>query len=579
MSHAEQRTGGKRVTHSASAGHAKSRPLFLLVLAALALLASSCASRKAGHEEVGRTDAGQQVATLPTSNANLSVANANASANLGGYAESAKRAAQDEPQEGELARGESYAKIDENPFLEAARAPLSTFSIDVDTASYSNTRRFLSEGRLPPRDAVRIEELINYFSYDYPQPSGAAPFSVTAEVADCPWNLRHRLAHIGLQGRRVSTEEMPPANLVFLIDVSGSMQDPRKLPLVKSSLRTLAEQLTARDRVAIVVYAGTSGLVLPSTPGDRKGEIVAAVERLEAGGSTNGGQGIQLAYRVAQDNFIRGGTNRVILATDGDFNVGLTSDDALVRLIEEKRQGGIFLSVLGFGTGNLNDSMMEKLADKGNGNYAYIDTEAEARKALGEQAGATLLTIAKDVKIQVEFNPRLVAGYRLIGYENRLLADRDFNDDRKDAGEIGAGHAVTALYEVVPAGQKVENPGVDALKYQQPEQAPEGAGAGELMTIKLRYKEPDAGASKLLSVGVVDGGASYRNASANFKFAASVAEFGMLLRDSRYKGQASYDGALQLARASAGEDLRGYRTEFVHLVERARSLSESPSGR
>jgi Ca-activated chloride channel family protein len=579
MSHAEQRTGGRRATHSSPTGHAKSRPLFLLVLAALALLASSCASRKAGHEEVGRTDAGQQVATLPTSNANLSVANANASANLGGYAESAKRAAQDEPQEGELARGESYAKIDENPFLEAARAPLSTFSIDVDTASYSNTRRFLSEGRLPPRDAVRIEELINYFSYDYPQPSGAAPFSVTAEVADCPWNLRHRLAHIGLQGRRVSTEEMPPANLVFLIDVSGSMQDPRKLPLVKSSLRTLAEQLTARDRVAIVVYAGTSGLVLPSTPGDRKGEIVAAVERLEAGGSTNGGQGIQLAYRVAQDNFIRGGTNRVILATDGDFNVGLTSDDALVRLIEEKRQGGIFLSVLGFGTGNLNDSMMEKLADKGNGNYAYIDTEAEARKALGEQAGATLLTIAKDVKIQVEFNPRLVAGYRLIGYENRLLADRDFNDDRKDAGEIGAGHAVTALYEVVPAGQKVENPGVDALKYQQPEQAPEGAGAGELMTIKLRYKEPDAGASKLLSVGVVDGGASYRNASANFKFAASVAEFGMLLRDSRYKGQASYDGALQLARASAGEDLRGYRTEFVHLVERARSLSESPSGR
>ena len=579
MSHAEQRTGGRRATHSSPTGHANSRPLFLLVLAALALLASSCASRKAGHEEVGRTDAGQQVATLPTSNANLSVANANASANLGGYAESAKRAAQDEPQEGELARGESYAKIDENPFLEAARAPLSTFSIDVDTASYSNTRRFLSEGRLPPRDAVRIEELINYFSYDYPQPSGSAPFSVTAEGADCPWNARHRLVHIGLQGRRVSTEDMPPANLVFLIDVSGSMQDPRKLPLVKSSLRTLAEQLTARDRVAIVVYAGTSGLVLPSTPGDRKGEIVAAVERLEAGGSTNGGQGIQLAYRVAQDNFIRGGTNRVILATDGDFNVGLTSDDALVRLIEEKRQGGIFLSVLGFGTGNLNDSMMEKLADKGNGNYAYIDTEAEARKALGEQAGATLLTIAKDVKIQVEFNPRLVAGYRLIGYENRLLADRDFNDDRKDAGEIGAGHAVTALYEVVPAGQKVENPGVDALKYQQPEQAPEGAGAGELMTIKLRYKEPDAGASKLLSVGVVDGGGSFRNASANFKFAASVAEFGMLLRDSRYKGQASYDGALQLARASAGEDLRGYRTEFVHLVERARSLSESPSGR
>ena len=582
MSHAEQRTGGKGLTPSAPTGHAKSRPLFLLVLAALALLASSCATAERGVVEAPKSDKGQTAEQLASTNsptASPSLGNANANANLSGYAESAKRAAGDSSQAEEPASGESYAKIDENPFLEAARAPLSTFSIDVDTASYSNTRRFLSEGRLPPRDAVRIEELINYFSYDYPQPSGGAPFSVTAEVADCPWNARHRLVHIGLQGKKVSTEDMPPANLVFLIDVSGSMQDPRKLPLVKSSLRTLAEQLTARDRVAIVVYAGTSGLVLPSTPGDRKGEIVSAVERLEAGGSTNGGQGIQLAYRVAQENFLRGGTNRVILATDGDFNVGLTSDDALVRLIEEKRQGGIFLSVLGFGTGNLNDSMMEKLADKGNGNYAYIDTEAEARKALGEQAGATLLTIAKDVKIQVEFNPRLVAGYRLIGYENRLLADRDFNDDRKDAGEIGAGHAVTALYEIVPAGQKVENPGVDELKYQQPARGAEGAGANELMTIKLRYKEPDAGASKLLSVGVVDSGASYRNASANFKFAASVAEFGMLLRDSRYKGQASYDGALQLARASAGEDLRGYRTEFVHLVERARSLSESASGR
>jgi len=384
MSHAEQRTGGQGLRHSASTGHAKSRLLFLLVLAALALLASSCASSRDGHEDAERVADGRQVATLQTSNANMSVAN-----------------------------------VDENPFLEAARAPLSTFSIDVDTASYSNTRRFLSEGRLPPRDAVRIEELINYFSYDYPQPAGGAPFSVTAEVADCPWNARHRLVHIGLQGRRVSTEDMPPANLVFLVDVSGSMNEPRKLPLVKSSLRTLAEQLTARDRVAIVVYAGTSGLVLQSTPGDRKGEIIGAVERLEAGGSTNGGEGIQLAYRVAQDNFIKGGTNRVILATDGDFNVGVTSDEALVRLIEEKRQGGVFLSVLGFGTGNLNDSMMEKLADRGNGNYAYIDTEAEARKALGEQVGGTLATIAKDVKIQVEFNPRRVAGYRLIGYENR----------------------------------------------------------------------------------------------------------------------------------------------------------------
>lgn len=573
MSHAERRTGGKAPTPSALDGQAKSRHLFLLVLAPLALLAASCAS--ADNYNSGMTvERAEQ--PKPATNASLSNTNVSVSSNMNANM-SAAEGQEYAPQE-DSARGESYAKIEENPFLETSRAPLSTFSIDVDTASYSNTRRFLNEGRLPPKDAVRIEELVNYFSYDYPQPTAGAPFSVTTEVADCPWNARHRLVHIGLQGKKVSAENMPPANLVFLIDVSGSMDEPRKLPLVKASLRTLAEQLTARDRVAIVVYAGTSGLVLPSTPGDRKGEIISAVERLEAGGSTNGGQGIQLAYRVARENFIRGGTNRVILSTDGDFNVGLTGDDALVRLIEQERQDGIFLSVLGVGEGNLNDSMMEKLADKGNGNYAYIDTEAEARKALGEQVGGTLMTIAKDVKIQVEFNPRAVAGYRLIGYENRLLAARDFNDDRKDAGEIGAGHTVTALYEVVPAGQKVENPGVDALKYQRPAQDVPGASAGELMTIKLRYKEPSGDASKLLSVGVVDTGASYQNASANFKFAAAVAEFGMLLRDSHYKAQASYDGALQLARASAGADLHGHRTEFVGLVEKARSLSESASG-
>ena len=465
-------------------------------------------------------------------------------------------------------------RIDENPFLEASRAPLSTFSIDVDTASYSNTRRFITDGQLPPRDAVRIEELVNYFSYDYPQPAGQAPFSVTTEVAECPWNTQHKLAHIGLQGRRVSTEETPPANLVFLIDVSGSMLEAGKLPLVKSGLRTLAEQLTSRDRVAVVVYAGSSGLALASTPGDQKGEIIGALDGLEAGGSTNGGAGIQLAYKVAEENFIRGGTNRVILATDGDFNVGVTGDEELVRLVEQKRQSGVFLSVLGFGRGNLNDSMMEKLADKGNGNYAYIDSESEARKALGEQAGGTLLTIAKDVKIQVEFNPRLVAGYRLIGYENRLLEARDFNDDRKDAGEIGSGHTVTALYEVVPAGQKVENPGVDELKYARPSEQPQGTGSDELLTVKLRYKEPDGDVSKPLNVGVADSRNAYANASADFKFAAAVAEFGMLLRGSRYKGQASYDSAAQLARASVGTDLRGRRTEFVNLVESARSLSE-----
>ncbi|HJQ34505.1 MAG TPA: VWA domain-containing protein [Pyrinomonadaceae bacterium] len=560
MSHVERRTARVRRRAQKARRRVRANRLALLILAALALLASSCASgdnSNSGTVTDVRAPQGQAQSATP---------NANMSGTLGRYA-------YDEPKPREGAAGESYAKIDENPFLDAARAPLSTFAVDVDTASYSNTRRFLSEGRLPPKDAVRIEELINYFPYDYPQPAGNAPFSVKAEVADCPWDSRHKLVHIGLQGRKLAADNLPPANLVFLVDVSGSMASPDKLPLVKSSLRTLAGQLTERDRVAVVVYAGSSGLALPSTSGDRRGEILEAVERLEAGGSTNGGQGIQLAYRVAEENFIRGGTNRVVLATDGDFNVGLTSDSELVNLIEEKRRGGVFLSVLGFGTGNLNDSMMEKLADKGNGNYAYIDTPAEARKALGEQVAGTLATIAKDVKIQVEFNPRLVAGYRLIGYENRLLADRDFNDDRKDAGEIGAGHTVTALYEIVPAGQKVENPGVDELKYRQPEQTQQEVGANELLTVKLRYKEPDGDVSKPLNVGVPDSGASFQNASADFKFAAAVAEFGMLLRGSRYRGQSSFDGALELARESAGADLRGYRTEFVGLVETARRLS------
>jgi len=530
------------------------RLCLLACLALAALLGSACATAQKGDVA-----------------ANVTQQSTNASATrVGTYSTL-------EPLESAERNTESYSKLDENPFLEVARAPLSTFSIDVDTASYSNTRRFLNEGRLPPKDAVRIEELVNYFSYEYPQPTGSTPFSVTAEVADCPWNAQHRLVHVGLQGRRVASENLPPANLVFLVDVSGSMNGPLRLPLVKSSLRALAEQLTARDRVAIAVYAGTSGLVLPSTPGDRREEILAAIDRLEAGGSTNGGEGIQLAYRVAGENFIKGGVNRVVLATDGDFNVGVTSETELVRLIEEKRGGGVFLSVLGFGRGNLKDSAMENLADKGNGNYAYIDSPAEARKVLGEQVGGTLFTIAKDVKIQVEFNPRLVAGYRLIGYENRVLRDEDFNDDRKDAGEIGAGHTVTALYEIVPAGQRVENPGVDDLKYQQQQQQSSqptgGANAGELLTVKLRYKAPDGDESQLVNVGVVDSGGGYQNASDNFKFASAVAEFGMLLRDSRYKGQSSYEGVLQLARVSMGADLRGYRSEFVRLVETAKSLS------
>ncbi len=562
MSQEERRS--RRTRPSSRTAGSRTKALTFLLIAALALLASSCATAE-NNENVSSPNVTDMRA--PSS------MNANTSAGTvayGNYDSDAKE---------KSGAGERYARIDENPFLEASRAPLSTFSIDVDTASYSNTRRFLNEGQLPPRDAVRIEELVNYFSYDYPQPTGDAPFSVKAEVAECPWNTRHRLVQVGLQGKRVSTEDMPPANLVFLIDVSGSMNDPHKLPLVKSGLRTLAEQLSSRDRVAIVTYAGASGLALPSTPGDRKGEIISALGRLEAEGSTNGSSGIKLAYEVAEQNFIRGGTNRVILATDGDFNVGVTGDEELVKLIEEKRSGGVFLSVLGVGAGNLNDSMMEKLADKGNGNYAYIDSESEARKALGEQAGATLLTIAKDVKIQVEFNPRLVAGYRLIGYENRLLEARDFNDDRKDAGEIGAGHTVTALYEIVPAGQQVENPGVDELKYAQAPEEPQGTGEGELLTVKLRYKEPDGDVSKPLNVGVPDTRTSYGNASADFKFAAAVAEFGMLLRDSRYKGQASYDSAAQLARASVGADLQGHRTEFVKLVESARSLSEHASVR
>lgn len=474
---------------------------------------------------------------------------------------------------------EGYSHIDENPFLEVARAPLSTFSVDVDTASYSNMRRFLKDGQLPPKDAVRIEELINYFSYDYPQPAGTAPFSVTAEISEAPWNKSHRLVHIGLQGKRIPMENMPPANLVFLLDVSGSMNEPRKLPLVKSAMKMLADQLTERDRVAMVVYAGSSGLVLPSTSGDRRGEIISAIDRLAAGGSTNGGEGIQLAYKIAQENFIKNGVNRVILATDGDFNVGVTNEGDLVRLIEEKRQSGVFLSVLGFGTGNVKDSTMEKLADKGNGNYAYIDSLGEARKVLGEQIGGTLFTIAKDVKIQVEFNPKQAAAYRLIGYENRLLRDRDFNDDTKDAGEIGAGHTVTALYEVVPFGQKFENPGVDELKYQQSVEPSQMANSNELMTVKLRYKEPDKNDSKLVSVSLADAKGKLGAASENFKFASAVAAFGMLLRDSKYKSNASYNKVLELARASTGADAQGYRAEFIQLVETARMLSSQRASR
>jgi Ca-activated chloride channel family protein len=470
---------------------------------------------------------------------------------------------------------EGYNPIEENPFVRVSDSPLSTFSIDVDTASYSNVRRFINEGQLPPKDAVRLEEMINYFTYDYPQPTGKTPFSVSTEISEAPWNAAHRLVQIGLQGKGISTENLPASNLVFLIDVSGSMADPNKLPLLKSSLRLLVNELRAQDRASIVVYAGNAGLALPSTPGNQKNKILNVIDKLEAGGSTAGGAGIQLAYKIAKENLIKSGNNRVILATDGDFNVGLSSDAELVRLIEKEREQGIFLTVLGVGLGNLQDAKMEQLADKGNGNYAYIDSLLEAKKVLVKEMGGTLLTIAKDVKMQVEFNPAKVQAYRLVGYENRRLQNQDFNDDKKDAGELGAGHSVTALYEIIPAGVKsdVPLPKVDPLKYQQ-NQANDN-GRNELMQVKLRYKEPNQSTSQLLAVPVVDRRQKLDNASTNLKFSAAVAAFGMVLRDSQYKGTANFDEVLKLSSQSQGTDLDGYRAEFIRLVQKSKTLKKT----
>ena len=465
---------------------------------------------------------------------------------------------------------EEYGRIDENGFLAVADNPLSTFSVDVDRAAYSNVRRFLRGGQRPPRDAVRIEEMVNYFTYDYPEPSGAQPFSVTTEVAACPWNERHRVLLVGLQGRRMKTADLPANNLVFLIDVSGSMMEADKLPLVKEGLELLVNQLRPKDRVAIVVYAGNAGLVLPSTPGSDKGTILSAIQSLEAGGSTAGGAGIKLAYEVAKENFLDGGNNRVILATDGDFNVGASSDGELEQLIESKRRDRIFLTVLGFGTGNVKDSKMELLADKGNGNYAYVDSLAEARKVLVSEMGATLFTIAKDVKLQIEFNPAKVASYRLIGYENRLLRKEDFNNDAKDAGDIGAGHSVTALYELVPPGADAMTTSVDPLKYQTTHVT---GASPELLTLKLRYKEPEADTSKLMTYTVSDSNTEVMAASENLRFASAVAEFGMLLRDSKHKGDASYDEARQLAQKSLGRDYEGYRRDFLTMIGTAQDLA------
>jgi Ca-activated chloride channel family protein len=482
-----------------------------------------------------------------------------------------------EPVEGPPFNIETYDHIVDNPFLAAARNPLSTFSIDVDTASYSNVRRFLTEGRLPPAGAVRIEELLNYFTYEDPPPQGDVPFSVNIEVAECPWNAEHRLARIGLKGREVPREERPGSNLVFLIDVSGSMNAANKLPLVKSGLKLLVEQLDERDRVALVVYAGASGVVLPSTRGDRKQIIDSAIEHLEAGGSTNGGAGIQLAYRTAAENFLPKETNRVILCTDGDFNVGVTSHDELTRLIQEKARTGVFLTVLGFGMGNYQDARLEKLADKGNGAYGYIDNFNEARKMFVDQLQGTLITIAKDVKLQIEFNPTRVLAYRLIGYENRMLAAEDFNNDAKDAGEIGAGHSVTALYEIIPAGQSLGEIGpevlaVDPLKYQKPAETTSAAAGEDLFTLALRYKLPDAENSRRLEFAAIDKGTKVSQASRDLIWSAAVAAFGMILRDSPHKGTATLAAVAEMAQSARGQDPGGYRAEFLQLVETARAL-------
>ncbi|TDI45507.1 MAG: DUF3520 domain-containing protein, partial [Acidobacteria bacterium] len=446
---------------------------------------------------------------------------------------------------------EAYDEIVENIFRSVATTPLSTFSIDVDTASYSNVRRLLNQGVVPPPGAVRIEELINYFNYDYPQPDGNVPFGIGVEISEAPWNPRHRLVRIGLKGKELRGRERPACNLVFLIDVSGSMNTPNKLPLVQRSMRMLVNELNARDQVSIVVYAGAAGLVLEPTPASDRETILRAIQTLRAGGSTAGGAGIQLAYQQARRSFIEGGVNRVVLATDGDFNVGISDRSSLVRLIEKEADTGIFLTILGYGMGNLKDSLLEQLADHGNGMYAYIDNLREARKVLVEEAGSTLIAIAKDVKIQVEFNPAEVASYRLIGYENRALRDEDFNDDTKDAGEIGAGHTVTALYEIVPHGVGYPTPFVDPLKYRQPWTGPpaltEAAASGELLTVKIRWKDPDGTRSRLQELAVVDSGRRLSAASDDFRFAAAVAAFGMLLRDSEFAGDMTFDDVRALA--------------------------------
>lgn len=469
---------------------------------------------------------------------------------------------------------EEYNHVSENRFLSAKETPLSTFSVDVDAASYSNMRRFINQGQLPPKDAIRTEELVNYFSYDYAKPTGVDPVRITTEVGVCPWNEKHRLVRIGLKAKEIPTANLPESNLVFLIDVSGSMFGPTRLDLVKSSLKLLVNNLREKDKVAIVVYAGSAGEKLPSTSGSDKQKIREALDELQAGGSTAGGEGIRLAYKIARKNFIKGGNNRVILCTDGDFNVGVSSKEGLESLIEEERKSGVFLTVLGYGMGNYKDNKMQALAEKGNGNHAYIDNIQEANKVLVNEFGGTISTVAKDVKLQIEFNPAQVEAYRLIGYESRLLNMEDFNDDAKDAGEMGAGHVVTAFYEVVPVGVKSDYAGkVDDLKYQKVDDKKQRVytNSDELLTVKLRYKQPDKDVSKKIELVVKDD--KKNQVSPDFHFASAVAMYGQLLSDSDFKADASYEKVVALAKKGLNNDERGYRREFIRLVEAASGLT------
>lgn len=462
---------------------------------------------------------------------------------------------------------EGYDVINENGFKDPISEPLSTFSIDVDAASHANVRRMINNGSVPHKDAVRIEEMINYFNYDYSNPEGNRPFSITTEVSYAPWNAKHRLVHIGLQGKKVDYDELNPTNLVFLIDVSGSMNSSNKLPLLKSSLKLLVDELSEKDRVAIVVYAGAAGLVLPSTPASDKETIKAALDRLTAGGSTAGGAGIELAYKVAKENLIKEGNNRVVLATDGDFNIGASSNAEMVRLIEEKRSDGIFLTITGFGMGNYKDDKMEQISNAGNGNYYYIDNIKEAKKIFVTEMRGTLFTIAKDVKLQVEFNPEKVQAYRLVGYENRMLNAEDFNDDKKDAGELGAGHTVTALYEIIPVGIESEFiKDIDPLKYQNKIKTVK-SDTDELLTVKFRYKAPDGDVSQLITKTLKDQSIDIRKTSENYRFSAAVAQFGMVLRNSEYLAEGNVTTIYNLAASAKGNDTEGYRDEFLKLVD------------